>query len=147
MIFSFGLEAATTAQINLSGSVSVGYDISVSQAGGATSLDIENGENLTNVASVTEITNNPMGYKVSMESQNGGVLVHNSVLTSTVDYDITYDGNLLDLDGSSQIARSEAGAALSPGNLSSVSISFVGLGSNALAGTYSDTLNLEISAP
>lgn len=147
LISGVGAQAATTGQINLSGSVNVTYDISVSQAAAATDLDIVNGESGTNVATVTEITNNPSGYKVTIQSQNRGLLIHDTVASSTVDYDISYNGVSIDPDGTVQKARTEASSAVSPGNSSAVTITFTGLDTDALAGTYSDTLDLEIGAP
>jgi hypothetical protein len=125
----------------------VNYEISVAQAPAASSLNIMAGESGTNVATVTEITNNPLGYKVTIQSQNSGVLKHNSVPASTVNYDISYNGVSIDPDGTVQTARTSGTSAVFPGNTSAVTITFAGMGSAALAGTYSDTLDLVIQAP
>jgi hypothetical protein len=146
-ITTSGAFASTTGVLNLSGSVDVNYSIDVAPTAAATDLNIEDGETATKVADVTEITNNPAGYKVTLESANAGELVHNSVLSSVVAYTLDYDGNVVSPDGNVQTAKSEASQALSPGNVSEVKISFTGLGTNAIAGTYSDTVTFEIGAP
>lgn len=140
--FSFTTFAATTGTLNLSGEVAVNYEIEVDPVTAATALDIVNGETGTKVADVTEITNNTAGYKVTLQAS--GELTNGS---SSVAYTLNYDGNVVDPDGTVQTAKTEASESLSPGTVSEVTITFTGLGTAALSGTYSDTVTFEIGAP
>jgi len=145
--FSGQAYALTTGEINLSGTVDPEYSISVSEAGAASDLDIVNGESATNIATVTELSNDPAGYKVQLRSTNAGKIVNEDDSGAFVTYSLSYNGSSITPTASFQDARTEASAALTPGNTSEVTITFTGLGTSATAGEYTDTIELEIGAP
>jgi len=106
------------------------------------SIDLENGETNLKVADVLEVANIIAGYTVSLESVNGGVLLHNNGVNS-VPYQIQYG---------------TAGTAATPGAVGSPTVvktsgALVGLtftveevffntpaNTNLMGGAYTDTL-------
>jgi hypothetical protein len=89
--------AATTATLQLKGSVPSILEVSVSPETVATSLPLETTQTSTKVGTVTERSNSKTGYKVTVSSTNQGKLVLDA--TNFVPYTLTYNGNAVNLAG------------------------------------------------
>jgi len=138
--------AATQGLLTLTGVVDVRYEISLSTSSAA--VNIITGEANRVVAQATEVSNNLSGYKISMKSTNASRLVHNTDNTKFVAYTISYDDSatqhsLLTTDTVVKPASALAGLTT---DVSNIRVSFPAQ-PNAVAGTYSDTLTISISAP
>lgn len=138
---------AVSGNLTISGQVNTVFAITVTADQAASQLDIENGADRTTVATINEVSNNPGGYKITMESQNNGRLVNDTNNSSSIAYQISYNGATdLNPSNSAQTVKT-VGSLSSPANVqSTVAISFDGK-ADALGGTYSDRLTFEISAP
>lgn len=120
-------QAASRASLFLEGTIEIICDLFVDPViGSLTTLDITNGETARLVATVTETTNNPNGYRIDMESVNTGQLQHNNGTSQTA-YTIAYDG----------------AAALAPGAVGTpVAVKTV---AGPIATTVTATSNVEIN--
>ncbi len=146
---SFSSIAATTGTLVLQGSVPAVLEIDVTGNAAATTLPLDTvitGSNEITVASVNEKSNSTTGYDVSITSDNGGYLVHESVASSKVAYGITYDGASVNLasgetfqNASSTYADVDKDVVV---NSLAGSANYAGL----LQGDYQDTLTFTISA-
>jgi len=80
------------ASLYLAGKVDLVSNLFVNpEIGTVDLLDLVNGETGRLVANVDEESNNSAGYTISMESVNGGVLLHSDGVASTA-YTLSYDG-------------------------------------------------------
>ncbi len=148
-VFSFSSFAATTGTLVLKGTVPAVLEIDVTGNAAATTLPLDTvvtGSNEITVASVNEKSNSSTGYDVSISSDNGGFLVHETVGSSKVAYGITYDGAAVNLasgetfqNPSSSYADVDKDVVV---NSLAGSANYAGL----LEGEYQDTLTFTISA-
>jgi hypothetical protein len=153
-IFSFALMqifygnavfGATSGTLIVSGTVAPENSVVIAPYGtNNTSLDILNGEIAKTVATVTEVSNIPSGYKIKMSSANGGKLQRTS--TDFSSYQVSYDGG-----GYAAPSVAPATVKTSPSLASRYtfpSLVKVNLSGrpNALAGIYSDTITISIEA-
>lgn len=132
--------AATSATLQLKGTVQQLLDISIQAEGAATNLNLtQNAANLK-VATLTEKSNSSTGYKVTVSSQNQGKLKNGNAQFS---YTIGYNNQQLTLT-SPQTQSYSAGAY----NVQrDVTISYTGQAQeNLVAGDYTDTLTFSIAA-
>ena len=149
------VHAATTATLTINGTVNtilyVGFD-----ATGATTTNTVNLTSsqmltgFTNVSAGTiyEVTNNAANnYSITVTSQNAGKIVHGSVGSSFVNYTMTYGTLFTDTALTSPVANTINTSAYTglTTNTRAVSISSSG-NSNALAGSYSDTVTFVVAA-
>lgn len=125
--FAMQAQAASRASLFLEGTIEIICDLFVDPViGSLNSLDIVNGETARLVATVTETTNNPTGYRIDMESVNTGQLIHNNGTSQTA-YTIAYDG----------------AAAVAPGAVGTpVAVKTV---AGPIAATVTATANVEIT--
>jgi hypothetical protein len=139
--------SAETGSVFLYGIVNPTYSIQVQTEPAAGHLNILSGENLLKIASVTERSNSANGYKILISSARGGRLVNEVAVGAELEYQVSYGGTALVSPTSIATPVKISGALTEPANqVVDVAISFQGK-PNALAGTYSDTLTFEISAP
>lgn len=153
LIILFGLvlsvkafSATDSDDLLLSGTVQEVTSITVTGNASATSLDIVNGENGTQVASAAEQSNSANGYKIKMHSVNGGFLTNNTNSNVKTSYQINYGssgyktppatGNTVDM-----ITVSGTGQKITNSRNIQVNVSAL---PNAIAGTYSDTVTFTI---
>lgn len=150
-IVMMGISSAigtTTGDLIISGVVDPVFAIDVTADSAASNLDIEAGESATTVASVNEQSNNPTGYKITVSSDNAGRLVHGSVASSFVNYTLSYDGGTAFQPSASPTTVKTVSSLSTPADSdSNVTVTFTGLSTAAVAGTYSDRVEFEISAP
>ncbi len=135
-----------SAELALSGQVAAVCNIEVVPELAAAQLNIVSGESSTKVATVTEQSNSPAGYIVSVSSVNNGKLVHTTLPANSFGYQVSYDGgsNLTPVTTPTQVKASGALPGFTTDN-SDVKISFPAQAS-AVFGTYSDTLTFTIQA-
>ena len=114
----------------------------------ATALDLSSNQTDLLVGSVTEESNSNNGYKITVSSLNDGSLLRSGG-AETFSYSMKYDGQSINLAGSSNtpVTAKTEGVGGSYNTSSDVTVSYTGVPSaNMVAGTYQDTLTLEISA-
>lgn len=153
--------AATTGQIDISGTVEAYHDISVTPVGGANIANLGSNTNAVKFASVTFSSNQSTGFKVTLTSANDGELVLDggSVATNfehvgyrvsltnesgTIDAGITKP-TLTDINLSSAQELAFTGSNLSPSNVT-YDFNVTALAADTLkVGDYADTIDLEIA--
>lgn len=142
-IFSLGVFAQTTGTLLLNGNVPQILSIAVNPEPIAANLPLDETQVDTKVASVHEMSNSVSGYQVSVSSMNQGALVHESVSSSFVSYQLKYDGSVVDLSGDT--FSHPASSAVSVHR--DVEISYTGVDHEQLIeGNYLDTVTFTISA-
>lgn len=115
--------------------------ISITPTAKATSLDIVGGEKNTLVGTTTESCNSGNGYTVEVTSNNQGSLVNKANGAVPTAYQAIYDDGAGQI-GSKIVANRDKAQFGRQGKLL---VSFSG-NSQAIAGTYSDIVNLVIAA-
>ncbi len=148
LISSFGAQAATTGQLLLQGVVPAILAISVSPQPIATALDLTSTQTDLLIGSVSEQSNSNTGYKITVSSLNDGSLLRSGG-SETFNYTFKYDGQSINLVGSSNtpVTAKTEGTGGSYNTSSDVTVSYTGVAAASMvAGTYQDTLTLEISA-
>jgi hypothetical protein len=148
LFFAGSAFAATSGTLNLSGTVTPNFALVVTAAANNdnVNLDIVNGANAKLVGSVNEQSNNATGYKIQASSQNNGFLKNGSV--QSVSYQLKYgNGSAQSLTTTAQTVFTSAALTSPANNNQNVAVTFTGLGANAMAGTFSDTVTFTISAP
>jgi len=142
---AFAAQAAPTgaAKLDLSGSVAMNCTIAVAPTAKATSLDIKGGEVGTMVGTVTEDCNSVTGYAVTITSANAGQLRTNpnDATAPLAAYAVTYSDATGDISSALTTTRKQA-------TFNSVNKLVVDIAANAqaIAGSYSDTVTLQIAA-
>lgn len=137
-----------TAKGNLliSGTVPIVCSLIVKPTVDATKLDILGGASAKLVATVNEVTNNLNGYKVTMSSVNAGKLVHGSLPSQKVAYQLSYNGGAPISPTTAPQLVKNSGPLLAPANANSdVKVTFPGAPAS-MSGTYSDTVTFEMAA-
>jgi hypothetical protein len=134
-------DGQVATSMELRGSVAVNCTISITPTAKATNLDILGGEKDTLVGVATESCNAGNGYTVLVTSGNQGNLVNKANGAVPTTYQARYD----DADGqiSGKIVANRDKAQF--GRQGKLLVSFSG-NSQAIAGTYSDIVNLVIAA-
>lgn len=133
--------SATTATLLLKGTIAPLLNISVTPESVSSALDLTATQTNTKVATVQEKSNSSTGYKVTISSQNLGVLKNN---TSTFVYSLAYDGIALNL--ASPVTKTYSASAAVTSN-KNVNISYTGVPADQLvAGDYTDTITFTIAA-
>lgn len=90
LILPFSVNADTRATLFLEGTIPVQCDIRIDPVLGRTAaLNVSAGEIGVKLADVAEISNNPNGYEILVESANAGVLLHSDG-TSGANYQVQY---------------------------------------------------------
>ena len=90
---------------------------------------------------VVETCNSGSGYNITLSSANAGSLKSSGGGTPSVGYTVSYDGQSGSLGSSLQVARSSAQF----GKNAALAIS-IPANSQAVAGSYSDTVTITIAA-
>jgi hypothetical protein len=127
--------------LELMGSVAVNCTISITPTAKATSLDIVGGEKNTLVGTTTESCNSGNGYTIEVTSNNQGSLVNKANGAVPTAYQAIYDDGAGQI-GSKIVANRDKAQFGRQGKLL---VSFSG-NSQAIAGTYTDIVNLVIAA-
>lgn len=139
--------AATTGTLNLSGTVAVVSELTVTANGSNnSSLDIVNGESNKLVGSATETSNNLAGYKIKLSSTNGGELRNTTDSSKMTTYKVSYNGDTPATPSTTATTVknvSSLGALTT--EISEIRVD-VDAASTAAAGTYTDTLTLSIES-
>jgi hypothetical protein len=136
--------AATSGTLLLKGSVPAVLSITVSPETLASTLPLDATLVDSKVATVNEASNSNTGYQVSISSANQGQLVHESVVSSSINYSLKYDGSAVNLATGESFAFSTAASV----NINKdLNISYTGVShENLIQGDYADTVTLTISA-
>lgn len=142
--FSFSVFAATSATLNLKGSIEEKMSIEVQNNALATSLDLLVPRTNFKIAEVVEKSNRKAGYKVSIASANNGKLKNGAL--DEIAYTLSYGGQALLLNGSDVQTRANT-QALGNGVVKDVSISYAAqVETEKVSGDYTDTVTFVISA-
>lgn len=142
-LLQLAASAATSGAINLTGTVPPVTSITIVPV--VTPLDLTvTGVNVS-VATVTEASNVPLGYTVTLSSANAGIM-KNGVIGS-VPYTLKYNGVATTLSVSPGVTVTTQGSSTSPISTNkSVTVSYTGVAAaTTMSGTYSDTLTLTIT--
>lgn len=136
--------AATSGNLLLKGTVPALLSIEVTAEALAASLPLDTTQTASKVATVNEKSNSNTGYKVNITSSNAGNLVHESVASSFIPYDLNYDGSSVDLvNGDEFVFGSSASVDVNK----DIDISYTGVPhENLIEGEYTDTVTFAISA-
>lgn len=133
--------AGTSATLLLKGTIAPVLNIAVTPEPQAATLDLTTTQSNTKVATVQEKSNSSSGYKVTISSQNLGVLKNN---THTFIYSLSYNGVPLNL--ASPVTQTAGASAAVTAN-KNVNISYTGVPAEQLvAGDYTDTITFTIAA-
>ena len=131
----------SSTSMQLLGTVATACTISVTPTAKSTTLNITGGESSTLVGVVTENCNDGVGYTVTVTSSNLGQLVSTATGSTPTTYTATYDNATGAINKALTATRTQAYFA-KQGNLA---VTFAG-NSQAIAGSYSDNLNIVIAA-
>lgn len=138
---SFSGICATSGTLLLKGQVASLLSISIAPESVATALDLTTTQSNTKVASVQEKSNSSTGYKVTISSQNLGVLKNGQ---HSFVYSLSYSNQALNL--SSPVTQTNSASAAVTVN-KDVKISYTGVPAEELvAGDYTDTITFTIAA-
>ena len=140
--------AASTGDLDLSGSVVAACDVSVTPvAGVADNLPLTSAQSGLNVGSVNETCNDADGYTVTAQSANSSVLQPlGPTSTDSVAYTFSYNGTGVDLSSGAAMTVTDASAPTGSGGSSNlVDISYANPGFIE-ADTYTDTITFTIAA-
>ena len=140
--------AASTGDLDLSGTVAAACDVTVTPvAGVADNLPLSSAQTDLNVGSVNETCNDADGYTVTAQSANSSVLQPlGPTSTDSVPYTFSYGGVLVDLTTGGAMTVTDASAPTGSGGTSSlVDISYTNPGFIE-ADTYTDTITFTIAA-
>lgn len=141
---SFG---ATTGDITISGTVAPELSLSLS-ASSYTTLNITSGGDHS-VAQATEVCNDLDGYKIFGYSVNGSQLQNQSNTAVKTSYTVKYDGGSavsLGAGAAAKVQLKDSGSLTQAADYDSNVVVDVTAFANAPAGTYSDTITLQIVA-
>lgn len=142
--FTFSTFAATTATLNLKGTIDEKMSIEVQNDTEALALDLTVPRSNFKIAEVVEKSNRKAGYKVSISSANGGKLKNGT--DDEIEYDLAYDGVALLLDGTDVQTHANE-RALGTGLVKEVAISYAAqVEEDLVSGDYTDTITFVISA-
>ncbi|MES2527065.1 MAG: fimbrial protein [Bdellovibrionota bacterium] len=132
--------AATTATLQLKGTIAQALDISIVAEGVATSLNLTQNASSLKVATLNEKSNSNTGYKVTVSSLNNGKLKNGTFLFP---YTLGYNSQQLNLNSPQTQVYSVAAHNVTK----DVSISYTGVAQESLvAGDYTDTVTFTIAA-
>ncbi len=132
--------AATTATLQLKGTIAQALDISIVPETLATSLNLTQNASSLKVATINEKSNSNTGYKVTVSSLNSGKLKNGTFLFS---YTLGYNSQQLNLAS----PQTQTYAVAAHNVTKDVTISFTGIAQDALvAGDYTDTVTFTIAA-
>jgi hypothetical protein len=144
LFMSYGIFAATTATLQLKGTIAPILSIAIAPETIATSLPLDTSQTNTKIATVTERSNNSNGYSVTIVSTNLGKLVRNA--TTFVNYTMTYDNQVISLGSPSGSTFSNVFTNAAPVN-KDIKISYTALNENlAVSGDYVDVVTFTITA-
>ncbi|WP_419172873.1 fimbrial protein [Halobacteriovorax sp.] len=142
-ILSTSAMAATTGSLVLKGTVPAIVSITVTPEALASTLPLDTTQADSKVATVNEASNSVSGYTVSFQSANSGSLVHESVGSSSIDYDLKYDGADVDLSTTDVFTFPSAASVNVDKDLT---ISYTGVPhEDLIQGDYEDTVTLTIA--
>ncbi len=133
--------AATSATLQLKGTILQALDISIVPESVATSLNLTQTASNLKVAVISEKSNSNTGYKVTVSSLNNGKLKNGSQLFP---YTLGYNSQNLNLNS----PQTQTYSTIQAYNVSKdVTISYTGIAQDALvAGDYVDTVTFTIAA-
>lgn len=137
--------ASQSGTLSLSGVVAANNSISITPNGANnTSLNITGGATGVNVASVTEVSNDESGYKITVASTNSGFLQADS--NDKTSYQVSYNGgSYITPTTNASTVKTVSSLSQQTSATSQVTVN-VTAAPNAMAGTYSDTLTFSIVA-
>ena len=147
LLFTILTYAASTGTLLLSGTVAVVNDIVITPSNNTT-LNILSGEVAKNVGSVAETSNNVLGYKIYMYSNNAGELQHTGDNSKKTTYQVSYGGGSYvtpPLVGSPVQVKNVSSLSGLTTNNSTVLVNVTAYAS-AISGTYTDTITFSIVA-
>ncbi len=141
LTLSFSSFAGTSATLLLKGTIATILNIAVTPESSASALDLSTTQSNTRVAVVQEKSNSASGHKVTISSQNLGVLKNNN---ESFVYSLAYNGTVLNL--ASPVTQTQSAASAVTVN-KNVNISYTGVPADQLvAGDYTDTITFTIAA-
>lgn len=146
LIGSMSTFAATTGDITISGTVAPELELSLS-ATTYTTLPIVAGGSAT-VATANEVCNNLDGYKIYGHALNGALENQSNTAVSTT-YDIDYGsstGVTLGVGSANKVELKDSGVLTASADVDEDIVVNVDAFATAPAGTYQDTITLEIVA-
>ena len=135
--------AATTATLNLSGTINSILEIEIDGTSAVTKTVDLLDKTAQSVATVTETSNDPDGYDVVITSTNSGSLVNGASDSAT--YTLSYGGTSYNLssaqtvDNANTVGSSDRAVAVTVTDARTDEFDFA-------QGTYTDTVTFEISA-
>jgi len=134
---------ATSGTLVISGTVPSIISVEVSPEALASNLPLDTTQVSSKIATINESSNSANGYQVSISSDNLGKLIHETVLTSEINYVLTYGGNTVDLSSGDVFNY----LAPESGVDKDINISYTGTPHESLIeGDYGDTITFSITA-
>ncbi|MDZ4661177.1 MAG: hypothetical protein SGJ18_06105 [Pseudomonadota bacterium] len=140
--------ASSTATLHISGSIPPKCSVFILPSPKAYNLNIRGGERRSRIAIVNEVANTINGYQVQISSLNGGKLINGEAPGgSTVPYQISYDGKGFMQPSQSQVAVKTVSFLEEPISHNSDLLIHIPPQPHLAAGSYEDTLTIQISSP
>ena len=135
--------AATTATLNLKGTIPEILEISIAPEPLATVLPLGTTQTNTKIATFTERSNNLLGYKITVVSQNLGKLVRDA--NNFINYTLSYDNQSIDLSSAPGTTFNNNFTNAADKN-KDIKISYTGVDeTNTVAGDYVDSVTFTIT--
>jgi spore coat protein U-like protein len=137
--------AASTGNLDLSGTVAAACDVTVSPVPIASNLPLSSTQVDLLVGSVSETCNDANGYTLTAQSSNSSALLPAGGGTDSVPYTFRYDGTIRSLTGGAAEVTNVSAPTGAAGVSKSIQLSYANPGFIA-ADTYTDTIVFTIAA-
>jgi len=148
LLLSIAATAAVTGTLTLTGSVPQTNSIVITPQTVATGLDLATSQSNLVVANVTESSNDRLGYRVVLNTQNGsttGLFKGGTGNSDTLAYSVSYNGSPVSFSGGSATVTNTVTRSAVGGTVKAVAITYTGT-PGISADNYSDTLIFTMTA-
>lgn len=140
-LISTSVFAASTASLNIKGTVAESCSVSLVETIDASTVDILAGESGIKVATVTETCNRQAGYSIFMTSQNGGKMMSGA---NSVPYTMAYfNTSYKTITSVPLMMKTVSNLTGKTTATSDILITVIGQ-PNMLSGVYTDTITISI---
>lgn len=147
LLFQIKTWGASTGSLLIEGYIAPYFEIEVLAEQRANQLRLNSGENNTIIASFYENSNSSQGYVVQISSKNGGTLNHDTLASNKIPYELIYNHQFSFTPRKTPTLVNQSGPLRQVTHrLNHIGISFNG-NTNLPAGTYSDTITIEMTSP
>lgn len=146
-LFQIKTWGASAGSLLIEGYIAPYFEIKLLPEQRANQLRLNTGENNTIIASFYENSNSSQGYVVQISSKNGGTLNHETLSSSKIPYELIYNQQFRFTPSKTATLINQSGPLREVSHrLNHIGITLNG-NSQLPAGTYSDTITIEMISP